>query len=371
MPGRKIILTQHELAMGGIDRVSRYLANGFADAGYDTEYLVFCEGGRGTNNLQPSLKNAVRLTHLTDQRKSRSRDLTGNVFACAKHLKETKPDCVISTCNNMNWITALAVKLSGIETKMVLKVTNPIVRSSDNIMGMATRRYGYRRAFEYADTVLTLSDAETRLLAAAFPTAASSFQTVINPYVTEEMCAAPHSASASQTDKIILGVGRFEPQKNMSLLIRAFAQIADRETKLVILGEGEEYVTCRQLCVELGVAGRVMMPGFVNDVAQWYRKASLFVLTSVYEGLPAVVLEAMAANCPVLTTDCFPAARELMAQSQPCEIIENLAPDQIARQITRAMQTKAHGNLKQVAVKYSVQNGIDDHIRIVAELLKA
>jgi len=86
--------------------------------------------------------------------------------------------------------------------------------------------------------------------------------------------------------------------------------------------DGPDRAPLEQLVEQLGLEDRVIMPGFVTDIERWYARARLFVLPSVYEGLPAVVLEAMAANCPVLTTDCFPLARELASAGDGCAIIE-------------------------------------------------
>ena len=103
------------------------------------------------------------------------------------------------------------------------------------------------------------------------------------------------------------------------------------------------------------------LPGYANDVAAALHAADLFVLASDYEGLPAVVLEAMAANCPVIGTDCFPAARALLGGSEGCAIIEQTDPKSLAAQIDEHLARPRPTSLRAIAERYSIPNGIASH----------
>jgi len=105
---------------------------------------------------------------------------------------------------------------------------------------------------------------------------------------------------------LIGAVGRLSPEKGFDLLIRAFARVQAQAQvgpmKLVILGEGPERERLAALADECGAAGNVMLPGFQGDVRPWYEAMDGFVLSSLREGLPNVVLEAMAMHVPVAAT---------------------------------------------------------------------
>ena len=116
----------------------------------------------------------------------------------------------------------------------------------------------------------------------------------------------------------------------------------------------------------LGLGDRIAMPGYVDDVAAALHAADLFVLPSDYEGLPAVVLEAMAANCPVLTTDCFPAARSLMARGEGCAIIERTDPVSLAALIDAHLGQPRPASLRAIAETYSIAGGIASHAAALA-----
>ena len=83
----------------------------------------------------------------------------------------------------------------------------------------------------------------------------------------------------------------------------------------------------------------------------------------------AVVLEALAANCPVLTTDCFPAAREIIGPLEGCDIIESTIPNDIAKMMEQALARPKSGTLHLAAQNYSIENGINDHIAQINALL--
>jgi glycosyltransferase involved in cell wall biosynthesis len=287
----------------------------------------------------------------------------------ARFLRRARPDWVLSTGNNMNWVTAAGLKLSGLTTtRLVMKTTNPIVRPRDKLLARTIRRAGYRRAFRAADAVLTLSDAETRQLQAMFPREASRFRTVINPYVTPDMLRE-RPFERSEAERLVLAVGRLQPQKRMSLLIRAIAHVTTPGSRLVILGEGVERPRLEALVRDLGLSDRVELPGFDPDVGTWFARADLFVLPSVYEGLPAVVLEAMAANCPVVSTDCFPAARELVAGAEGCALIERPDPVLLARLIDERFAEPRPTSLRALAETYSIENAQRSHVEAVASLI--
>ena len=175
--------------------------------------------------------------------------------------------------------------------------------------------------------------------------------------------------TAAAEPGLILGVGRFEPQKRFDLLLRAFALTSDRRSRLVLLGDGADRPALTRLAAELGIADRLEMPGFVTDVAPWFARADLFVLSSVYEGLPAVVLEAMAANCPVISTNCFPAAQDLIGTAQGCAILATADASQLARLIDVGLYQPRPTQLRAIAERYSIANAIKSHVDEVRGLL--
>jgi glycosyltransferase involved in cell wall biosynthesis len=114
---------------------------------------------------------------------------------------------------------------------------------------------------------------------------------------------------------VILAVGGFKPPKDFATLFRAFA-IARRERplRLLVLGEGKLRQDLTALASQLGIAGDLQLPGFVDNPYPYMARSAVLVLSSIYEGLPNVVIQALACGCPVVSTDC---------PSGPAEILDN------------------------------------------------
>lgn len=106
--------------------------------------------------------------------------------------------------------------------------------------------------------------------------------------------------------KKIVAVGRLTQQKNHMLLIDAFAQVADKhsEYKLIIYGEGPLRFELKNRIKELKMEDKIQLPGNVNNIKDHIIDATLFVLSSNYEGMPNALMEAMALGIPVISTDC-------------------------------------------------------------------
>ncbi len=128
---------------------------------------------------------------------------------------------------------------------------------------------------------------------------------------------APQSLLDSQ-DKLLLAIGRLDPQKGFRDLIAAFAASKARrhEWKLVILGEGDERVELESLINSLDLTGRVLLPGWVGNVSDWYAAAQLFALSSHIEGFPNVLLEAMAHGLACVSYDCETGPAEIIHDGQ-------------------------------------------------------
>jgi glycosyltransferase involved in cell wall biosynthesis len=123
----------------------------------------------------------------------------------------------------------------------------------------------------------------------------------------------PPRGTGQRDGRTILCAGRLVPQKNFELAIQAFARIDPAfDARLLILGDGETRLRLEILVDRLGLNERVTFGGHVPDIRPALARASLFLLSSRYEGYPAVLVEALAAGVPAVATACSPAMAEIM-----------------------------------------------------------
>jgi len=166
---------------------------------------------------------------------------------------------------------------------------------------------------------------------------------IYNPVVSPELyekADAPleHPWFRSNQPPVILGVGRHYPQKGFDTLLRAFARVRqETPARLVILGEGPERPNLERLASELGVAADVDMPGFDPNPFRYMKRAGVFVLSSRYEGLPNVLIQAMACGCPVVSTDCPNGPAEILDGGRYGALVPVDDVEAMARAIVRAL----------------------------------
>lgn len=369
-----IALTGYELETGGISRVAIHVANSFCLAGHKVSLLLCSSAGDLDAVLREILHEDVEYIAF-DSRRHKKR-IWGQVvtqFAFRKWLRTNKPDILLGTSNNIAWFTGLGLLANhNARSKLFIKTTNPIIRETDGPMATAIRARGYSILFCRSESILTLSDAESRILQKQFPRRKEKFHSVFNPYLTEAFLSSGLREGKRQDDLVLLAVGRLAEQKNIDRLIRAFAMARTSDAvsganlltnaRLKIAGDGPDRVALEKLVDELGQNDVVEFLGFRADVPALLREASMFVLSSNYEGLPAVVIEALGSNCPVVATDCFPAARELLNGLPGCVVTERDSKALSQGILESAATFATRKGLRERALNYSVSSAAQSHL---------
>lgn len=362
-----VTLVLHKFSRGGSDRVAAHLARGFAAAGFRAELVVFARGGE-VEQILLDLLGDVPVRFLGRSSNRRFMDLLRGIPALTSYIRRSRPDVLLSTANNTALATAAALALArGCSPLLVLKTTNPVAGSRHLGVLRLLRSWSYRFVFKRTASVWTLSEEENEELCEEYPEYAQLFRTIVQPYVTEAMLSLPDARAASS--KTILSIARLTKQKRLDRLIRAFAHVRTADARLVICGEGEERAKLSALADQLGVKDRIELRGYVPDVSSAIREAALLVLTSDYEGLPAAALEAMGANCPVLTTNCFPSARSLIGDAPGCAIIEDDSPAVLGAMLDEMLSRPQPTDLARIAERYSISNGVQSHVDELSALL--
>jgi len=123
---------------------------------------------------------------------------------------------------------------------------------------------------------------------------------------------------------VVLGVGRLEPQKSFKTFLRAFGCVHERlpSTRAVIIGRGSKRDELEALAADLGLSDVVSFPGYVDNPYAYMAGADTLMMSSVHEGLPTVLIEAMACGCPVVSTDCPSGPRTILEDGQYGPVVE-------------------------------------------------
>ena len=313
-----VLIALHQLGGGGVERVTLHLANGLARRGNRVSLVLLRSGGVLENQVEAAV-DVIRPA--SGAPADRGLGLLRAVRPLARAIQRLEPDVLLSPGNHMHPLVLLAHRRAALERCLLaLKFTNPVQRSSAGRLRNAIRGGFFRYAADQAGLILTLSETSRLEAAALAPQAAGKIRIVDNPYVEDRLLTRKRRP-AKVDPPLLLSVGRLTEQKDPLMLIEAMAGLSDRPWRLAMLGDGPLRSACEARARALGIGHRVEFAGFVADPAPWFDKARLFLLSSRFEELPAVLFEAMVARCSIVSTASSPAVVNLLDQGRLGRIV--------------------------------------------------
>ena len=219
-----------------------------------------------------------------------------------------------------NTYTALAVALRltlGRDCPPILaKISNDLVRPDMPWLVRLFYRRWLRIQGRYIDHFVGMAPAMRAEIAALIGIPNDRISIIEDPALSAadlaRLAALRDATLRERPGRHYLAIGRLAPQKNFTLLLDAFARIAQPDDRLRLLGEGPERAALEAQALRLGIAGAVDMPGHTDPLERWLSEADAFVLSSNFEGVPAVVIEALAAGLPIVATDCCISMADLL-----------------------------------------------------------
>jgi glycosyltransferase involved in cell wall biosynthesis len=321
------------LAGGGVASAMLLLSEAFADRNHRVDLILCQVSGPYLDKVSPNVnivglkagpKWLGRLLALSADfgslwsmllpilLASRPPKTIGYLPDLVQYLRREKPDTMFSAKIPANLTALWACRLAGGNTRIVINDQcglSPIIKTS--------RKWRWRfiapllrRVYPWADQIVSVSKGVGDDLSSITSIPRERITTINNPIMNLEvsrkaLCRLEHPWFAPNALPVILGVGRLVPQKDFACLIKAFGRVRSvRPARLVILGEGRLRSDLETLTTTLGINQDVSMPGFVENPFAFMGRASVFVLSSAWEGFGNVLAEALACGCPVVSTDC-------------------------------------------------------------------
>jgi glycosyltransferase involved in cell wall biosynthesis len=161
-------------------------------------------------------------------------------------------------------------------------------------------------------------------------------------------------------------VGRLTRQKAFDVLIRAFVEVRkDHRARLMILGEGDERPALEGLVNKYGLEQDIILPGFVPNPYPYMAHAAAFVLSSRWEGLPTVLVEAMALGAPVISTDCPSGPREILLDGKYGQLVPVDDPIALALAIAKSLRTNEYHPYLESWKSFELECVVDKYIDIL------
>ena len=276
---------------------------------------------------------------------------------CA-YLDRERPDAVLAMHVRASVAATMAIRSMGLRVR--------VVASLHKLFRARSPRARISGFYPYADALVGISTDISEGLSGITGIPAERIHTVHNPIVSADLfrkseASSGHAWLDGPDRPVILAAGRLVEEKGFRTLLSAFAMLlARRRARLIVLGKGPELPVLLSEAEDLGIREHVDFPGFVANPYSFMASADLFVLSSRVEGLPTVLVEAMACGCPVVSTDCPFGPAEVLEGGRLGELVPVGDAKALASAMDLALDTSPDdGLLRGRAKLFGVDRAVD------------
>lgn len=346
---------------GGAERVMAILANGFAAREYRVDLVLVTASGPYLKLLHPD----IRVVDLASGTVIRS------LAALARYIRRNRPRAFLAALSHANVVAILAHRMVRSDARLVV---------SERLSLSAARRYHRsprdriiramaRGVYRWADRVVVVANAMIDELEQQLGLPRNRIESIYNPVIdralleaAEQPCEHPWLKTAHEIP-VVLGCGRLSAQKDFPTLIEAFRILRERRAaRLVILGEGEDRAALEAQVRAAGLENDVDMPGFAANPFCFMAASSVFVLSSIYEGMPGALIQAMACGAPVVSTRCPTGPDEILEDGYWGALVPVQEPLALAVAIEQTLDKSGH-DVRQRASAFSEAEAVTGYLR--------
>lgn len=333
----RIALLAASYGDGGVERMLVHSANGLLALGIAVDFFL----GAPSRPFVDGLHHGVRVINLN------ASSPQARLKALGGYLRKEAPAIMLSAKLADDRLAIAALEASGAPSRVVFRVGNPLFARNrlrsywywQRLRRAAGIRHLYRRAHGLIAVAPALARELRCELGGSVPIAALPNPTIGPALAGWQPGVLPHPWLNQGHVPVVMGVGGLRQQKDFATLLRAFALLRrQRHARLIILGEGRQRSRLQALAQRLGIAGDVLLPGFMQPLYDWLGHAALFVLSSRWEGSPNALIEALALGRPVVATSCPGGVADILHQGR----IGLLVPVGDVQAMARAMAAALH-----------------------------
>ena len=347
---------------GSTAKIAARLANGFVARGVATDLLVTASRDPIPEATAPQVR-LIDMGHM---------NALSRVPAMAIYLRRRRPAAILTHRIRENVLTLKAARLAGTRTPVFVTVHGRMSVKLEHLKGWksARRRAQVLRYYRRNQGIVAISDDTAddlrTLLGANVPVT-----TIANPIVTSEMLELSHAPidhpwlSADGAVPVLVFAGRMEGEKDLFTLLHAFARLRRRiDCRLLLIGDGRLRSAIEAERAALGLADVVDMPGWMHNPYPYLRRAGLVVLSSTWDALPTVLIEALACGTPVVSTDCGAGPREILDGGRLGPLVPPGDPQALADAMAHALFNAPSAEiLRRGSERYEAQRNADRYLQ--------
>ena len=351
-----------ELMPGGAQRAAVKLVNRLAERNLLVDLVSANQQGPQIDDVEAT----VRVIDLGAGRVVKA------IPALSRYLRHQQPRTLVSFLTHANLAAIAARAVSRVETRVMVVEQNTVSRVRSHLKRDALLPALVRRSYPHADHVVAVSKGVANDLIANLGIPGSRVSVIPNPVVDNDLVRSAldsphHPWFEDNSAPVFVAAGRLSKQKDFPTLLRAFDLLRQtKEARLMIMGEGEERPRLESIINQLGLIDHVALPGFVANPYAVMSRSAAFILSSQWEGLPTVLIEAMACGCPIVATDCHSGPREILDGGRYGKLVPIGDADAICRSMLEVLQQRPSALiLRQRALLYSVDHAVENYLRVL------
>lgn len=356
----RIALLLPDLRPGGAERVNLGLAEEFVARRIPVDIVV----GRAQGELVSEAERHCRIIDLQAQR------LREMVRPLARYLEEVRPAAVLASMWPLTAIASFCNVVTGSKARLVLVEHTTLSHSAGlGWHGKLINRVFGRIVYGFADAVVTVSGG-VRADLVKRTNLTRQVSVIHNPLrylnLTGEADGDLLSWWGAETASV-LSVGSLKAAKDYPTLLRSFRRFSESNSaRLMIIGEGDLRGELETLIASLGLSERVRLAGFVADPGPYFARANLFVLSSAWEGFGNVIIEALAAGVPVVSTDCPSGPAEILENGKYGRLVPVGDPEALAAAMAEALDAEHDRDmLRARGAEFSVERAADQYLALL------
>lgn len=356
---KKILFCIPTLTGGGAERVFINLMNNLDRNKYSIELVLFHKSSNYISKLNPDIVVYELNT-----------DLKGSFFRLPRIIRKIRPDIVLSTICYMNIVAGFS--------SFLLRSMNIIFFGRESGIPSIRVHYSksvwnanwlYRLSYKYLTKVICQSSDMRKDVHDIYRIPFDHIETISNPIDIAQVRKRAEEGKVQGyfNDKTnILAVGRLHPQKGYDLLLQALRKTHNRNIHLHILGTGKLEKKLEALSNRLDLSDRVTFHGFKPNPYPYMLAANLFVMSSIAEGFPNALLEALSLGCPAVVFDGVGGSKELIIPDVNGSLVSLGDIDALAEELDRSssIQFDREAIAKDIALRYNIKKIIGQYEKL-------
>ena len=363
----RVLVFLHSFGPGGVERIGLRLAGAWADAGHDVRVLM----GRTDGPEKRIAPHNVVYDFAPPHWLARPFETLWMVRQLIPAIRKHRPDVLFCAGGTYTIVAAIVRLILRSECPpIVCKLSSSLDRRDLPLPARFGHAFWLRQHRWFIDRFVALSNVMGEEIAALLRLEPERVALIPNPVLTGEDLESLSTARRSRNTpgRLFVAIGRLTRCKNYGLLMRAFAQIATADDRLLIVGEGPQRAALRRIAARLGISDRVEMPGHVSSIAEVLGSADVFVSSSNYEGLPGVIIEALAAGLPIVATASSPNVEHVLRDGE----LGQLVPIRDLPALAHALENAGTRDslplqaMLSVAAQYTIERSAASYLGVLA-----